>query len=143
KLFTPYDNPRSDMHGLTAAELMERYRLIWVPIVSLAPVGMESGGIVPPGPPGDWFPAVLSSEEAVIPKRIWQGGLVAIGKWFRAQGVPGFQTGRAPDIASLNAQIDEHRGLLGGLERTLGNLMQSFVGGMMTVIDLLATVLEA
>lgn len=112
--------------------------------LSGGPNEMQEGGIVPPGGRGDWFPALLASDEAVIPGSVWKKGIVAVAAWFRKMGAPGYQTGALAGVpADLRGQIEAERANLSGLERALHGMMQTFVGGMMRLIDLLVMVLEA
>src|SRR5690606_28523991 len=105
---------------------------------------LNEGGIVPPGGRGDWFPALLASDEAVIPGSVWKRGIAAVAAWFRKMGAPGYQTGALAGVpADLRGQIEAERANLSGLERALHDMMRTFVGGMMGAVDLLVTVLEA
>lgn len=134
----PYLGP-GDVQDLTVNEKARRYEEILKSFT-----GLNEGGIVPPGGRGDWFPALLASDEAVIPGSVWKKGIVAVAAWFRKMGAPGYQTGALAGVpADLRGQIEAERANLSGLERALHGMMQTFVGGMMRLIDLLVTVLEA
>lgn len=134
----PYLGP-GDVQGLTVNEKARRYEEILKSFI-----GLNEGGIVPPGGRGDWFPALLASDEAVIPGSVWKRGIAAVAAWFRKMGAPGYQTGALAGVpADLHQQIENERANLSGLERALHDMMRTFVGGMMGAIDLLVTVLEA
>jgi len=84
-------------------------------------------GAILPGTDGpDKFLAMLAPGEAVVPSRAVRQGWPGVLEWFRSMGVPGFEGGKPPAIATgnpaLDAQLSSTSSWLEGLGNSLSEM---------------------
>ena len=122
-----FDTP--EFEELPPAEREKRLRQVQEleDILTFPTLPRNHEGAILPGTDGpDKFLAMLAPGEAVVPSRAVHQGWPGVLEWFRSMGVPGFQSGKPPVIATgnpaLDAQLSSTSSWLEGLGDSLTKL---------------------